>query len=1615
MLKRTYGRASVTPSVLSVCLLVGCLLLSVSAAAPAHAQVAVETLQPAVGLELAEGTGFVVAGVGLDSQPESPISFDVPKMSLVRQVILYWEGRGDPDDTIDVDGRVVQGELVGESALDAPGALSSVFRADITDLGLVSPGNNVVRISEVDFGFISDGAGLFVIYDNQMAVTAIALRDGSDFADGLFEGASQTMEKQVFEFAASDEEQTARLALFIANGNRSRPDDVEITIGEELTIFSNEARRRDGDQWDTIEYALTIPPGVTTVAVQPFSRDGERAQPRPDSIVWAVGAFAIDAPQCEAEISGIVWDDADRDGVRADTDAPLGVGVVVVLRDAEDTVIDTRPTNGKGRYAFSSLCPGTYSVEIDESTLPAGVVRSPCEVGSPDRDSNCQPATVVLADFDSADGTIDFGYNTPCSASVGNFVWQDLNRDGIQDAGEPGIQGVSLTLRDANGSSAAMAVTGASGDYSLGPACAGTYTVELDAATLPPGLAASPVDQGDNDGFDSDASPVTVTFEEDDSQDVTVDFGFNSPCAGTIGDFVWQDLNRDGIQDSGEPGIQGVVLTLGDGEGSELAMTTTAGDGSYEFAGLCAGTYSLAFDSATLPAEFIASATNQGGNEAFDSNPSPATVVLAGDESADPTIDFGFNSPCTGTIGDRVWQDVDRDGIQDAGEPGIQGVELTLKDVDGNIAAMATTDGGGAYEFSGLCLGTYTIELEPTTLPKGFIATPTDRGDDDTNDSDPLPATVTLETDESVDPTNDFGFNSPCRSIVGDFVWQDLNRDGTQDAGEPGIAGVELTLKTSDGDLIERATTDGAGAYRFVGLCAGDYIVEVDPNTVPPELVATPTDAAEGNDALDSDPTPAPVSVSSDREENLTLDFGYNSPCTGTIGDFVWRDIDRDGIQDAGEPGIEGVDLTLKNSLAEIVFMATTDANGAYSFTGLCAGEYIVEIDPNTLPENFVATPTDQGENDAFDSDPSPVSVTLGDDTSENPTIDFGFNSPCIGGIGDFVWQDLNRDGVQNEGEPGIQGVKLNIKNALGEIVGQATTDGTGTYAFGGLCLGEYTVEVDPGSLPPDFIPTSQDGGSGENPLDSNRSPAEVLLETDETVNNDIDFGYNSPCTGAIGDRVWQDLDRDGIQDEGEPGIQGVELALRDPKGTIVELATTEASGAYSFSGLCAGDYTVEIDPGTVPPDFLASPSDQGNDEATDSNDSPASVTLTDDTETRTDIDFGFNSPCTATIGDFVWEDLNRDGVQDFGEPGIAGVVIIAKDSLGQKVCMTTTDTDGRYEFAGLCAGEYFVEVDPTTLPEDVVPSPCNAEPVQTPSEGSGFSPSEESDNNCSPAQVFLDDDETQNPTVDFGFNVPCSGVVSGLVWHDLDANGIRGPGENGIGGLTVRLETLSREVLGIQMVGDDGRYSFGGLCAGTYVVKFDAATIPEGFEPTLTERGKDDTVDSDPTCTVARLAADTDVDGDTDFGFLTACPPLCRVMIRFNFFSVPPKVYDEFYANMFFLGMSSTEILNSTARLSNFDPRDLPESVSSPDGSVVLSKFSYANARLTFTMTYEPPEGREFGDNFWFSSALDNDCDIAVAPFLRRCEFVKGALFPSIFLPGTFEVWSATNECEAP
>jgi uncharacterized surface anchored protein len=1193
-------------------------------------------------------------------------------------------------------------------------------------------------------------------------------------------------------------------------------------------------------------------------------------------------------------IGDYVWNDANKDGVQDANEVGIA-GVTVKLYD-NGVLIATTTTDKNGHYTFPNLgASTTYQVEF--TNLPTGYAFSPNTAGTAATGSDANPTTgrtpmITLATGENKTD-LDAGLypsGTPSGkGSLGDVVWYDLNNNGVQDAGEPGVNGVTVTLYAANGTTVlATQKTDPTGHYLFTGLDKGDYIVGFDPLTLPSGFVFTAKDQGTNDATDTDVNIATgktdlISLAQGEDK-LTVDAGIYKTGKGALGNFVWNDLNNDGVQNLGEPGVSGVGVQLLDAiTGAVLATTTTDANGFYLFPNLDAGSYKVQFTN--LPDGFTFApkdATANGGDDTNDSDVDATgttpTIVLAAAE-VNLTVDAGIHTTTKAGLGDYVWFDTNANGVQEVGEKPIAGVLVTLYDNTNTPVATTITDANGWYSFLNLDPGTYTVGFD--NLPKGTTFTKQDattNGGNDTNDSDVNPATgrtgsLTLAAGD-FNSTLDAGVTNE-KAGLGNYVWLDTDKDGIQDANEKGVAGVKVTLYAANGTTVMATTeTDGNGFYSFTNLNPGDYKVGFDISSQPAGTQFTTKDATlvGGNDTNDSDVDATtggltPLVTLAAGEFNSTLDAGVQK-ALASLGDYVWLDEGaganaRNGIQDADEVGVAGVTVTLYDNTGKAIATTKTDAYGKYLFADLAPGDYSVGF---SLPTNYVFSPKGSGTDSgtATDSDVEPLGGTAGFGRTNTITLSVGendmkvdagiyFANPIKQSIGDYVWFDANNDGAQDANEKGVSGVTVTLYDAAGTtVIATTITDGNGKYLFDNLPIGSYTLGF--GDMPGMGFTTQNSGNATGSDADPATGKTGVItLNTGDNL-RDIDAGFvpNSPLKCAIGDKVWYDVNNDGIQNDSSPlggagggaGVAGVTVNLLDGTGAVVATTKTDALGNYLFDNLDAGRYKVQFDATTLPAGYTLVAKDAAA--ATDYSDADADPTTGSTTwyvlapgDKNLTVDAGIFKATAPTggLGNFVWLDADKDGVQDTNETGLGGVTVTlyAADGI-TKIATTVTDKTGYYSFVNLPAADYVVGF--TNMPEGFV----FTNQTNGTTDGSDVNPSTGKTPPITVGTTFVE-------TVDAGLYP--SGTASGkgslgdIVWYDTNDNGLQDATEVGVNGVTVTLYAANgTTVLATQKTDATGHYLFTGLDKGDFVVGF--SNLPAGFTFTTKDAGTNDAVDTD-------------------------------------------------------------------------------------------------------------------------------------------------------------------------
>ena len=1162
-------------------------------------------------------------------------------------------------------------------------------------------------------------------------------------------------------------------------------------------------------------------------------------------------------PSPSLTVGDRVYADTDGDGRFEPEAGESGVeGVVVHLyrdadgtngRSAGDVRVATTSTAGGGVYTFADLTPDDYVVEIAAANFApgaalAGMAASPLSSWDPDDDpadgdnngyyvwgfSVCANATRM--DFGLEPGeedgelntnlTVDFGFCRPSGLRLGDMVWRDSDGNGQRDEGEPGIAGVYVRLLQDQGdgvfdggeAEVANGQTDAEGRYRFFGLEAGTYLVRFE-----PWL-----------------------------------FGQGQPLFG--------------LYSSG--GAMGADTDAGDRDHGVDALVPVASGIS---------STAIIMESGTEPED--------DGDDA-DGN---------------LTFDFGFTptaDPPVLSLGGRVWLD-DGNGEAGTGELGIANVALFITRDGGDGVPTGDdlglfhvwTDDEGRYTVTGLPAGGYWARVEGWNFNRdgalhGLMSSPgvadpeLDRAGDDNGDDSSMPVNwgvssglLTLRhgeepTDDGDDAnrnqTLDFGFWSPPEPpilVLGGRVWRDLNADGRLDRGEPGVAGVGVSIIQvfENGSEIHQGGTgtDAGGNYRFYGRPAGRYLVQVDNwnfggGSMLANQVSSPGAADADNNGMGDDNgrdtlLPGQTGLRShvltlshghepeidfdgdDADGNLTVDFGVIPALT--LGDRVFRDANKDGSFGATDTGLDGITLHLfsdQNQSGRVedgdwyLASTATASGGLYRFTGLAPGEYLVWVGG----ENFGATGALSG------LATSPVDEA-------DPDADGDHNDNGL------VWYP--------------HGI---VSGVLTLVAGQE--------------------------------PATEDG--------------------DPNTNLTLDFGFQTARPLTLGNQVFADLNNNGMLEpsRGEAGIPRVEVRLyRDADGDSsvssgdewLASSDTDGEGKFEFTELAptggGAPYLLAIpalsfQAGGVLEGWISSDPavGQGHEGSQDGVDhgrdtgpearictwhlhvNPGALPVNDDGDPNTDltIDFGFTPE--LRIGNRVWADLDRDGQRDAGEPGIPGVEVHLVRDNGDRVLGdddsvvqgTGTDAGGHYEFRGLTLGDYFVVIPPWNFEAGRA---LYNRAFRTGSAGPDPIDDVDDDDNGILWTVFggkrvvsgrieltvageptsEDGNPNTNLTVDFGFVQGPLPSLGNLVWNDRDNDGRYEPlgadgeagtadDEKGIGGVGVSLyrddgdgrpNSGSDEGAMWTVTGPDGLYQFTGVLPGPYFIRIEYGSFAPG------------------------------------------------------------------------------------------------------------------------------------------------------------------------------------------
>lgn len=362
--------------------------------------------------------------------------------------------------------------------------------------------------------------------------------------------------------------------------------------------------------------------------------------------------------------------------------------------------------------------------------------------------------------------------------------------------------------------------------------------------------------------------------------------------------------------------------------------------------------------------------------------------------------------------------------------------------------------------------------------------------------------------------------------------------------------------------------------------------------------------------------------------------------------------------------------------------------------------------------------------------------------------------------IGNEVFDDANMNGIYDAGEMGLNGVVVNLFDAtdLTAPIGTTVTATNGFYTFNAPALSGYVVQF----VGPSGYNASAQGAGASAGLDndSDGDPVtgftDVFTVADGSADFSVDAGFSMDEAQEvlIGNQVFNDANMNGTLDAGETGISGVVVNLFNPNNLTSPIATTTtgSGGFYLFNAPALSGYVVQF---VGPNGFVSSA--QGSGAASgvngDSDADPATGYTDVFTVSPGGVDFSVDAgyfepdiaPMDVSIGNLVFEDLNCNGVYDFGEPGLDGVMVLLFDpfDLSTPIGSTTTAGGGMYLFNTPALSGYVIQfVGPAGYTSSA--------------QGAGAAAGVDNDSDADPltgyTNVFTVDPGSSDNTVDAGF-----------------------------------------------------------------------------------------------------------------------------------------------------------------------------------------------------------------------------------------------------------------------
>ncbi len=878
----------------------------------------------------------------------------------------------------------------------------------------------------------------------------------------------------------------------------------------------------------------------------------------------------------------------------------------------------------------------------------------------------------------------------PTASSAASFtgrVWNDINNDGLMDESEPGVPGVTLSLRRADTRNILTAVSDETGGFLFAELPNGSYVFSVD---VPQSMLFAPYKKEGGDLrsiLTGEDNAITRTFVIRNGESLT-DMNVGLIDSAIIKGMVFLDLNYNGNYDEGEPPCADVTMeVIRNASDRSMGKIKTDETGLFFFDAMRTGNYRLR---AILPDDGSMFTRVPGtigyASNLFENRPGRReNSVQSIDVENSMVYEYYVGVAIGGQITGTVFEDRDYSGVLERSDRKLSGVTAELVGPDGTVADQVNTSSGGVYTFSGVMPGEYTVRF---LRPDGYTLTKYRPLEEGGNAAKLSPADAYGETEpfSFTMAESKSGLNAGLvqSATLGGVFFHDANDNGLMDEGETGFTDGRVRLLSDDGEIDITQSVNTDGSYFFSGVVPTTYTLFY----LLPDYAEMARVTSGGNTVAHQGAENAVTGISVKAKRNYAQPLA-GAVKLGTFEGIAFEDLNANSVHGEGEAPLAGAVVSVfPRGARENAVSVTTGADGLFSITGLRPDEYMLEI---ALPGGMI-----------FSGDIPASGIALDAANTYSAIVPFATlllrSDNAVGAVSPAtlracVWLDENNNGAQDPGERNLDDLEYALYDEIGQTyVMTARAGEDGTAVFYNVRPSTYAVSF---ALPDDAQPVSGVGTFTQSGRTMRQSGIEIHAGDSFSA---ISGGLK--CTTSVGGAVEAD------QAGGRMPVDGVQVQLyMEGSPALLQTTVTDLQGTYRFDGLWPGNYVIEVvrPSGYVftrpnDPDLNAEDSiiRQISDEFGTSDPFPLYMA-----QDRLALNVLLTIP--AKVGNLVWLDTNGNGLIDGGEPMLNGVSVSLKQD-GVAVYTTTSDEWGYYEFPDVYPGEYTLEA--AAYPEFAITMP---------------------------------------------------------------------------------------------------------------------------------------------------------------------------------------------------------------------------------------------------------------------------------------------------------------------